>query len=403
MIGWNDLQWWITDNDRSDRWPIWQPVAASMARGKQPDGSLTLVLRHDDWLIADSSFMTKHEPGALMCVEGYLRSFATTAPFQIARVSVIEMGSYLVITNEALWAELLRDRLVFDATTGSFDSLTGTADNVLREYWRLNMTAGANIPTNYPVAARTGFGGITVAVEADTSSHGTSPTYTVDSGKNCLDFTREFANKFDLRCTMAMSGAQITLGVATPYQGTDNSLATTGQLLTPGLGTLAEWKEVIDYSAVRNVWLVADGTNRTWDEDETSQANFGVREGMVKIQKAGAAADAAMRGYEGADQVATTKDPQIKYEIVATDRDWLEFGDDYTVSDLVTVAEYDKWSRDADLEVVNAEVSLSEGGIGTIKLTVGVPPRDYRYEAWTYYGPRGGRETGSRFAIGQFG
>jgi len=403
MIDRADLQFVIWDNDMSAMSPVFDPISASVTRGRQPTGLMTLALRRNDPALAESGILIPPAgPGALYLLACYFRDFS--APFQIVRCQVAEMGDYFLLSGEALFSEILRSRLVMASGTTVSDSYTGKADNVARAYLRANfVTPTAIIPTNYPRATRDEFGGIVVAVEADTTAHPTTITYDVSVGQNAVEWAEEFALKWNLRWTLSLAAATATFGLVYPYQKADKSI-TGGFLLTPSLGTLESWKEIMDYTAIRNTWLLVDGTNRTWRTDNTSVAAYGNKEAEIKMEVGGAVPSVAMRGYESDDLLAKGKDPDQRIEIAPRDASWFEFITHYGVGDLVTAADYYGWDREVDLQIVDATIDLPQGGGGaTVKLGIGIGPRDRFGEGWRLLGPKGGREMGSRFALGTGG
>lgn len=399
MLQPHDVDLWLVKHDRSDNWPIWDWSSLTLSRGKQPTGQITISVPSDAWWISASSLLTgTAQPGAAYLLEGSIRGTL----IQPTRIDNLKMrrgynGAELTLSANALWADMLKDRVVFDSGTGKAESITGRADDVGREYLRRQLVgATATVPTNYPHGSRATFKSLTAAIGADTASHATTITYDVDSGKNLLEWALEYAAKYNLRWTIALSGSTITFDVATPYSAVDKKIATTGKLWTPGLSTLEEWAEVFDFSSLRNTVLVGDGTTRSWLHDGTSVSDFGTKEEVGKITSGGGLATVAMLGAEAAALLAM-KDGERRIEIVPAEMDWMRFGDDWVAAASVTASEYGTWLREAELEVTEVTLDWSAGSEPRFKVAVGQVRRDLLKEAWELPGPPGGFQGGSRF------
>lgn len=399
MLRPHDVSLWLYAPDRSNAWPIWDWTSLSVRRAKQPTGSITVSAPFNSWWIAESEILTATaEPGA-----NYLLEFSVRGTLlQATRVASTDMhtrrdGSELVLDCPSLWGDMLKDRLVLDSLTGKNESIgPDQADDVGREYLRRQLTITSAVsPTGYPHLARYAFYALTAAVGANTSSHGSTITYEVDSGKNLLEWALEFAEKYDLRWTIALSGSTITFDVVTPYT-IDKTLATTGKLWTPGLSTLEDWGELLDFSTVRNTHLVGDGTSRSWQEDATSRTDYGNKEEVAKVTVAGAGS----ANQRSAELLAMARQyvPERRIEVAVVEPDWMRFGTDWYPGTAVTVSEYSAWMREAELEVTEVSLDWAAGGEPHFKASLGSVRRDDKSEGWRLPGPPGGFGAGSRFA-----
>lgn len=158
---------------------------------------------------------------------------------------------------------VLSGRLIMGVSGGRFAPGTATADNVLRELWRVNCVAASIIePAEFGTGvidpttgasntvSRANFGPFTVAVEANTSSHPDTVRHRWDHGRSLWDNTVEFCRQYNLRPYYTLSGTTITLRVAYPATGTDR---TASVVFSRERGNLLKFSRKVDRLATSNI------------------------------------------------------------------------------------------------------------------------------------------------------
>lgn len=404
MFADSDLAYWLVSPSRATRWPITSFLGVKTDHGKQPTGGISMEVPRGAWWVDASAMLSVPAgPGVGYFLETYFRDF--DSPFVMAKIQAGDLSydpqtDSLSITAESAWSWALRARLIFDGGINDPEkavSYTGlTADDMLREVWRDQMVAPTLTPAGYPgTASRTDFGAITIAVEADTSSHATSPDWDCDSGRNLLEATLEIAEKWDLRCTWSVSGSTLTLGVKTPYANNDYTFDQTGWMLSDTFGAYSKLGLSYDFSAVRNLWCVRDGTSRYWLDDTTSATAHGNLEDIMKQTSGGGVSTNTMKAYEAAHQMQSAYTVQGIGMDLSGAPDWIAAVTDYGVADTVTVQNA-AIGTDDDWTIVGMSIAHDANG-PRVALAIDDERRNYAREAWRKPGPSGGFGAGSRW------
>lgn len=393
-----DLAWFLRTASRDRLWPIDVFTSAKASRGRQPDGTITIEAPvNAGWVTASGLLATAGGPGCPLIVECFVRGRVT--PFQMGWVQGCDVSydastGTVSILAEAIWSFHMRSKLVLESGAGALTEVTytGKADNVARAIIRNNLIAGANTPPSYPALLREDIGGLTPAVEADTTSHPTTITYKIDEGKNLREILLDLGETFDLRYGWTINAGTITYTVAYPWRAKDSTFGAGKVGFHDGLGTLAAVKDAADYSTVRNVWVIKDGTSRAWTSDGTSQGLYGTLEDTKKISGVGA----TVLGYDAAKELKD-KDPVRAVDVTPLEAQsvW-EAVTDYAIGDQVSVV-CQPIGLYGDWDIVAMEISEAAGTPPQTTVTLNSERRSYAKESWRRPGPRGGYGAGSRW------
>ena len=390
-----DITWFLRSADRTGLWPIDVYTSRTASRGKLPEGSVSVVAPRTAWWVDASDLLANTGgPGNSFMLECYLRSYAQ--PWQMGRVQTASVTydaqtDEVELQAEAIWAWLTRARLLMENAAADVTvAYTNDTTDIARQIARDNMITPGNVPTDYPAGSDRGdFGGLTVAVEADTAA-GDTITFTCDQGKNIQEVLRDLAHRWDLAYEWSISGATLTLSVKTPWSsiGTDLTFGTTGDVFSPELGTLVGLKDDADYTPVRNTWVLKDGTNRSWTNDAGSIALYGTMEDTKKAQSGGGAMNVTELGYEAALQLLD-KDPVRKIELrTAEGQSFWVAGTDYNIGSQVSVA-CSPWGVYTDWYIAAMDISQGAGEVPVVKVAINSERRSYAGEAWRKPGPPG--------------
>lgn len=409
MYSAGDITFALRDMDRSAVWPIDTWRSASVKHEKQPIGSIEIEVPRSAWWVSSSGLLDgAGGKGAMFLVECRYRDYddplmcaivqncrATYAPGRGVDTIALEC--------ESLLAWVFRARLLWqDDVAETILQYVGRVDDVVKAIMRDNMVTVTNMPAGYPGGDRIDFGGITVAVAADTGGHATTITFDLDVGRNLQEAVLELCEKWDLRLTADLSGSTITIDVRAAYQANDVGFDQVGYSLSDQFGTVSSIEDGTDYTPIRNTWCVRDGQNRTWIDCDDSVLLYGILEDVHKIQPGGGPASNDMRDYE-ADHATQdcTPNRSVAIELPGASA-WVKAITHFAVADQVSVVCYPIEMYE-DLVVVGMELAWDAGGSPRVTVVLGDQRRSYFREAWRRQGPRGGYGMGGRWHLGLTG
>lgn len=394
------LALWVRSADRTAGMPVTDWLGFSCEVGKFiTQGSATLTVRaNDPWITMPALDITGVEYGAALSLDVYWQNMTTplfSGPTTSLRMIEDRDGARIEFTFERWAQHFLNRRINLSSSYAKFDAAPATADNALATLLRNNgFDAGATItPLGYP-ATRTDFGPVAVTTPAGGGAHATTINLDVSDGRRLLEEAERLMAAHDMNLVLAETSAGVfTLTVDPTYQGSD---LTDKIKLSLVRGTIVDYSETVDYSALENTLSLTStsgGGTRSFTHDATSVADYGVYEGAYAPTQY----DATAAGEEGSYLKDRFANPTITYDCKAIDQPGATFGADYAIGDLVTV-ESGTWGRTTEQWVIGAQIDAN-GRTVKASATLGTPRQGYnpatREGAGTMLGR--GRGLGTRY------
>ena len=394
------LALWVRSADRTAGMPVTDWLSFSCEVGKfSTQGSATLIVRaNDPWITMTALDISGIEYGAALSLDVYWQNMTTpllSGPTTSVKMVEDRSGARIEFTFERWAAHFLNRRINLSSTYAKFDAAPATADNALATLLRNNgFDAGATItPIGYP-ATRTDFGPVAVTTPAGGGAHATTVNIDVSDGRRLLEEAERLMEAYSMNLTLAETSAGVfTLTVDPTYQGSD---LTDQVRLSLVRGSVTEYSETVDYSAMENTLSLASssgGGTRSFTYDATSVTDYGVYEGAYAPTQY----DTTAAGEEGSYLKTRFANPTITYDCTAVDQPGATFNVDYAIADLVTV-ESAAWGRTTEQLVIGAKID-ARGRFPMASAVLGTPRQGYnpatREGAGTMLGR--GRGLGTRY------
>jgi hypothetical protein len=380
--------------------PVTDWLSFSCEVGKfSTQGSATLIVRaNDPWITMTALDISGIEYGAALSLDVYWQNMTTpllSGPTTSVKMVEDRSGARIEFTFERWAAHFLNRRINLSSTYAKFDAAPATADNALATLLRNNgFDAGATItPIGYP-ATRTDFGPVAVTTPAGGGAHATTVNIDVSDGRRLLEEAERLMEAYSMNLTLAETSAGVfTLTVDPTYQGSD---LTDQVRLSLVRGSVTEYSETVDYSALENTLSLASssgGGTRSFTHDATSVTDYGVYEGAYAPTQY----DTTAAGEEGSYLKTRFANPTITYDCATVDQPGATFNVDYAIADLVTV-ESAAWGRTTEQLVIGAKID-ARGRFPVASAVLGAPRQGYnpatREGAGTMLGR--GRGLGTRY------
>lgn len=394
------LALWVRSADRTAGMPVTDWLSFSCEVGKfSTQGSATLIVRaNDPWITMTALDISGIEYGAALSLDVYWQNMTTpllSGPTTSVKMVEDRSGARIEFTFERWAAHFLNRRINLSSSYAKFDAAPATADNALATLLRNNgFDAGATItPIGYP-ATRTDFGPVAVTTPAGGGAHATTVNIDVSDGRRLLEEAERLMEAYSMNLTLAETSAGVfTLTVDPTYQGSD---LTDQVKLSLVRGSITEYSETVDYSALENTLSLASssgGGTRSFTHDATSVTDYGVYEGAYAPTQY----DTTAAGEEGSYLKTRFANPTITYDCTAVDQPGATFNVDYAIADLVTV-ESAAWGRTTEQLVIGAKID-ARGRFPMASAVLGTPRQGYnpatREGAGTMLGR--GRGLGTRY------
>lgn len=380
--------------------PVTDWLSFSCEVGKfSTQGSATLIVRaNDPWITMTALDISGIEYGAALSLDVYWQNMTTpllSGPTTSVKMVEDRSGARIEFTFERWAAHFLNRRINLSSSYAKFDAAPATADNALATLLRNNgFDAGATItPIGYP-ATRTDFGPVAVTTPAGGGAHTTTINIDVSDGRRLLEEAERLMEAYSMNLALAETSAGVfTLTVDPTYQGSD---LTDQVRLSLVRGSITEYSETVDYSALENTLSLASssgGGTRSFTHDATSVTDYGVYEGAYAPTQY----DTTAAGEEGSYLKTRFANPTITYDCTAVDQPGATFNVDYAIADLVTV-ESAAWGRTTEQLVIGAKID-ARGRFPVATAVLGTPRQGYnpatREGAGTMLGR--GRGLGTRY------